>query len=106
LVASLSNPDDFQSETYFQVKRVFRPSVLDNQYYLQVFENDEDLKYFLTNENYDEDNNIALVPNNCVESKSLFTRDDHTKSITEEVLVGKVQETKKLILGLIVPLST
>jgi hypothetical protein len=66
LVASLSNPDDIQSETSFQVKRVFRPSVPDNQYYLQVFENDEDLKDFLANENDNEDNNIAPVPKNCV----------------------------------------
>jgi len=43
LVASLSNSDDVHNKTYFQVKRVFRPSILDNQEYLQVFENDEDL---------------------------------------------------------------
>jgi ribonuclease HI len=41
LVASLSNPDDIQRKTSFQVERVFRPSVPDNLEYLQVFENDE-----------------------------------------------------------------
>jgi ribonuclease HI len=99
LAASLSNPDDIQSETYFQVKRVFRPSVPDNQDYLQVFENDEDLKYFLANENDVEDNNISPVPKNCVQSESLFTRDDHTKSLKEEVSVWKVQEMKKVNIG-------
>jgi ribonuclease HI len=87
LAASLSNPDDIQSEMYFQVKRVFRPSVPDNQEYLQVFENDEDLEDFLVNENEDEDNDIASVPKNCVQSESLFTRDDHTKNLMEEVSV-------------------
>jgi hypothetical protein len=41
LVASLSNQDDINIKTFFQVKRVFRPSVPDNHEYLQVFENDE-----------------------------------------------------------------
>jgi hypothetical protein len=54
----------------------------DNQEYLQVFENDEELNEFLENEN---DNNIALVPKNCVKSKSLFTIDDHAKDLKEEV---------------------
>ena len=40
LAASLSNPDDVQSKTSFQVERAFRPSVPDNVEYLQVFEND------------------------------------------------------------------
>jgi len=54
-----------------------------NQEYLQVFENDEYLKYFIENENEDEDDGIALVRKNCVQSESIFTRDDHTKSITK-----------------------
>jgi ribonuclease HI len=95
LVASLSNPDDIQSETYFQVKRVFQPSVPDNQEYLQVFENDEDLENFLVNENEDEDNDIASVPKNCVQSESLFTRDDHAKNIMEEVSVRKSSRNEK-----------
>jgi ribonuclease HI len=41
LAASLSNPDDIQRKTYFQVEISFRPPVSDNIEYLQVFENDE-----------------------------------------------------------------
>jgi ribonuclease HI len=40
LAASLSNLDDVHNKTSFQVKRTFRPSIPDNQEYLQVFEND------------------------------------------------------------------
>ena len=46
LVASLSNPDDIQRKTYFQLERAFRPSVSDNIEYLQVFENDEQFEFF------------------------------------------------------------
>jgi len=73
--------------------------VPDNQEYLQVFENDEYLKCFLANEKDVEYNNIALVPKNCVQSESIFTRDDHRKSLKEEVLVRKVQEMKKVNIG-------
>jgi ribonuclease HI len=31
LEASLSHPDDVQRKIYFQVKRIFQPSILDNQ---------------------------------------------------------------------------
>jgi hypothetical protein len=41
LEASLSNPNDVQGKTYFQVKRIFQPFVPDNHKYLHVFENDE-----------------------------------------------------------------
>jgi hypothetical protein len=44
LVVSLSNPYDVQIKTYFQVERVFRPSVPDNLEYLKVFENDEQME--------------------------------------------------------------
>jgi hypothetical protein len=64
-----------------------------------VFENDEDLKDFLENENEYEDNDIASILKNCVQSESLFTRDDHTKNIMEEVSVRKVQETRKVNIG-------
>jgi hypothetical protein len=47
VVASLFNPDDSQNQNTFQVKRIFRPSIPDNQDYLQVFENDEELVEFL-----------------------------------------------------------
>jgi ribonuclease HI len=46
LAASLSNLDDIQSKTSFQVERVFRPSIHDNLEYLQVFENEEQLDFF------------------------------------------------------------
>jgi hypothetical protein len=49
----LSNHDDVQRKTYFQVKRVFRPYVPDNQKYLQVFENDEELEKELLNDDDD-----------------------------------------------------
>jgi ribonuclease HI len=47
LAASLSNPDNIQRKMYFQVERAFRPSVPHNMEYLQVFENDEGLEFFL-----------------------------------------------------------
>jgi len=47
LAASLSNQDDVKRKTYFQVKRIFQPFVLDNQKYLQVFENDKELEFIL-----------------------------------------------------------
>ena len=44
LAASLSNLDDIQRKTYFQVERVLWPSVPNNLEYLQEFENDEELE--------------------------------------------------------------
>jgi hypothetical protein len=44
LAASFLNPDDIKSKMYFQVERALRPFVPDNMEYLQVFENDEQLK--------------------------------------------------------------
>jgi hypothetical protein len=92
---------DIQSKSSFQVKRIFRPSVPDNQEYLQVFENDEELNDFLANENdcEENDNNVASISKDCVKSKSLFTRDDQAKNLKEEVSTRKVQETKKINIG-------
>jgi hypothetical protein len=83
------------------VKRIFRPSVPDNQEYLQVFENDEQLNDFLANENdcKEDDDNVSPVPKDCVKSESLFTRDDQEKNLKEEVSVCKVQETRKINIG-------
>jgi hypothetical protein len=67
LVASLSNPDDVQRKTSFQVKRSFRPYVPDNQEYLQVFENDEELEKKLLNDDDDEDNPITVVSRDCIQ---------------------------------------
>jgi hypothetical protein len=99
LAASLSNLDDIQRKTYFQVERVFRPSVPDNLEYLQVFENDEQLEIFLLNDDDDEDNHISVVPKDCIQSESLFTKDDHAKNLLEEISLRKVQETRKINIG-------
>jgi len=78
LVASLSNPKDIQRKSLFQVKIISRPSVLDNQEYLQVFENDEELNDFLAieNDHKENDNSVAPIPKVCVKSESLFKRND------------------------------
>jgi ribonuclease HI len=83
LAASLFNPDDLQNKNTFQVKRIFRPSVPDNQEYLQVFENDEQLNDFLANAGEPEES-IALISKSCVKYESLFTGDDKTKDLKEE----------------------
>jgi hypothetical protein len=87
LVASLSNPEDIQRKKSFQFKRIFRPSVPDNQEYLQVFENDEELNDFLANENYykENDNSVSHVPRDSIKLEYLFMRDDQAKNIKEEV---------------------
>jgi hypothetical protein len=83
--ASLSNLEDIQSKISFQFKRIFIPSVPDNQEYLQVFENDEELNDFLANENdYKEnDNSVSPIPKDYVKLESLFTRDDEAKNLKE-----------------------
>jgi hypothetical protein len=83
VVASLFNPDDFQDKNTFQVKRIFRPSVPDNQEYLQVFENDEELNEFFSNSGEVEES-IQSIPKNCIKSESLFSQDDQTKKMKEE----------------------
>ena len=87
LVASLSNPDVIQRKTHFQVERDFRSSMTDNIEYLQVFENDEQLELFLLNDDDDEHDHSFVVQRDCIQSKSLFTKDDHAKNLLEEVLV-------------------
>jgi hypothetical protein len=67
VVAYLFNPDDSQSQNTFQVKRIFRPSVPDNQDYLQVFENDEELDEFLADTS-------DVVENSEDQSHILFQR--------------------------------
>jgi ribonuclease HI len=98
LATSLSNPNDIQSKKSFQVERVFRPSVPDNLEYLQVFENDEQLEIVLLNDD-DEENHISVVPKDCIQSESLFTKDDHAKNLLEEISLRKVQETRKINIG-------
>jgi hypothetical protein len=96
MVASLSIPYDTQRKTSFQVERYFRLSFPDNIEYLQVFENDEQLEFFLLNDDEDEDDQFPVVPKECLESESLFMKDDHVKNILEEFLVPKVQEMRKV----------
>jgi hypothetical protein len=99
LAASLLNPDDIQSKTYFQVERTFQPSVPDNIEYLQVFENDEQLDFFLLNDDDYEDDHSYSVPKDCIQSEYLFTKYDRAKNLLEEVLVQKMQETRKVNIG-------
>ena len=101
LVASLFNPDDLQNKNTFQVKRIFRPSMLDNEEYLQLFEKDEELNDFLANEDdlEESNSNVACVPKNCIKSESFFTRDDQAKILKEEESVRKVQGTQKINIG-------
>jgi len=75
VAASLFNPDDFQDKNIFQVKRISRPLVPDNQEYLQVFENDEELNEFFSCSREVEES-IQSIPKKCIRSKSLFSRDD------------------------------
>ena len=72
----------------------------DNIEYLQVFENDEQLEFFLFNNDDDEDDNMAVVPKDCIKSESLFTKYDHANNILEEVRIRKVQETRKVNIGI------
>jgi hypothetical protein len=99
LAASLSNPYDIQIKTSFQVERVFRPSVPDNLEYLQVFENDENLKKKLLNDDDDEYNHMFVVSKYCIQSDSLFTKYDHAKNLLEEISLRKVQEKRKINIG-------
>jgi hypothetical protein len=116
VVASLFNSDDSQNQSTFHVKTIFRPSIPDNQEYWQVFENDEHIANFLTDndsmlsddseESQDPqkeicDQNLVLTPKNYVSLESLFTRDDQTNILDpkEEPSVRKVQETQKINIG-------
>ena len=96
VATSLFNSNDSQNQSTFHVKTNFRPSIPDNQEYLQVFENDEHIASFFTDNdsiisNDLEENqnphkeihnqNLILTPKNCVNLESLFTRDYKTNII-------------------------
>jgi hypothetical protein len=83
LASSLSNPNNVQRKMSFQVERSFRPSVLDNIEYLQVFKNDEQLEYFLLNNDDDEDDRSPNIPKYFIQDESLFTKHDHAKNLFE-----------------------
>jgi len=89
--ASIFNTEDCQGHDTYHVKTLFRPSILDNQEYLQVFENDEHVINFLTNEDpinevdpvenqnlqeEDHKENHKPFPKKYIKLESLFMRDD------------------------------
>jgi hypothetical protein len=67
--------------------------------YLKVFENDEQLEFFLLNIDDDEDDHMYVVPKYFIQYESLFTKDDHANNLVEEVSIRKVKETRKLNIG-------
>ena len=73
--------------------------MLDNIEYLPVFENDEQLGNFLLNDDDDKDDHTSIVPKDCIQSKSLFSKYDHANNLLEEVSIRKVQETRKFNIG-------
>jgi hypothetical protein len=73
--------------------------VPDNIEYLQVFENDEHLEFFLLNNDDGEDDHTSIVPKYCIQYESLFMKYDHAKNLLEEVSARKVKEIRKLNLG-------
>jgi hypothetical protein len=96
IVASLFNPDDFQNQNTFQVKRISRPPVPNNKDHLQVFKNDEQVAYFLANT--DESlNDHASISKNCINFESIFTRDDQIKmpNLKEKHLPERCKKLKK-----------
>jgi hypothetical protein len=73
--------------------------VPDNIEYLQVFDNDEQLEKFLLKDDDEEDDGLIVVPKDCIQVESLFTKDDHAKNLLEEFLFQKVQKTRKDNIG-------
>jgi hypothetical protein len=67
--------------------------------YLQVFENDKQLDFFLLNDDDDEDDHMSILPKYCIPYESLFTKYDHAKNLLEEVSLQKVLETRKVNIG-------
>jgi hypothetical protein len=39
----------------------------------------------MLNDNDDEDSHISTVMEDCIQSESLFTKDDHAKNLLEEI---------------------
>jgi hypothetical protein len=67
---------------------------------LNFFENDEQLEMFLMNNDDDEDNHISMVLKDCIQFESLFTKNDHSKNLLEAISLRKVQETRKINIGI------
>jgi hypothetical protein len=53
----------------------------------------------LLNNDDEEDDHSSIDPKNYIQVEYLFTKDDHVKNLLEEVLVLKVQETRKVNIG-------
>jgi ribonuclease HI len=70
--ASLFNTEYCQGQGTYHVKSIFRPSIPDNQEYLQVFENDEHVVISLR------PNPIANVNTNVLKMVSCFIYVEHT----------------------------
>jgi hypothetical protein len=68
--------------------------------YFQVFENDEQLEFFLLNDDDDEENHMYDVNKYCIQFESLFMKYDHAKKLLEEISLRKVQETRKVNIGI------
>jgi hypothetical protein len=51
------------------------------------------------NDDDDKDDHMYVFPKYCIQSESLFTKDDHAKNLLEEVSIRKVQETRKFNIG-------
>jgi hypothetical protein len=105
LFSSLFNPNDSQDQSTFSVKIIFRPSIPDNQDFLQIFENDEHVVDFLVDSNdspegLDDQTDCGPFKRLC-QFESLFTRDDQTNihDLREETSIRKVQETQKVNIG-------
>jgi hypothetical protein len=100
LATSLPKLDDAQRKMSFQVERDFLPSVPDNIEYLQVFENDEQLEKHFLNDDDEEEDSLSDIPIDCIQVESFLTKDDHAKNILEDVSVRKVQEMRKVNIGM------
>jgi hypothetical protein len=55
--------------------------------------------FFLLNDD-DEDDKSYVVPKDCIQTESLFTKDDYAKNLLEEVSVRKMQERKQFNIGM------
>jgi hypothetical protein len=101
----LFNPNDSQRENRFCVKRISMPSIPDNQYHLQFFENDEQVDDFLSNSNDStesiDDQTRVFVSIDCIIVESFFRRDDQRKNHhpKEETSITKCHYTQKINIG-------
>jgi hypothetical protein len=113
IIASLFKIEELQQEDTYHVKIIFQSSVLDNQEHLQIFENDEHVVNFFTDddtiieEDSEESQNLqeeiqeqSIKPSlkKYVNLESLFMRDDQIKisKPLEDPSVRKFQEKYKI----------